>query len=360
MSNVTHVGLDVHRDSTAVAVLRPGVSEPDEWVIPSTPEAYRKLVRRFDPGTVVCYEAGPCGYGPYRVFTSLGVRCEVVAPSLIPRRPGDRVKTDRLDARRLARLHRAGELTTIRIPTPAEEAARDLVRVREDLKEDRRRVIQRIKAFVLRHGQRFPNPRGFSARHEAFARSLRFDPPQAQAAFDQLLAAYDTRTIQLRSVDQQLAEMAETPPLAEVVVRLRTLRGIDTLSAVIIAAEVCDLRQFRDARAFMAYCGLVPSEHSSGERTRRGSITKTGNAHLRRILVEAAWAYRHRPHIGAPLGRRQQGQPPEVIAYSWRAQLRLHQRFRRIAAAKNRNIAVVAVARELAGFIWGLGTNNLN
>jgi hypothetical protein len=154
--------------------------------------------------------------------------------------------------------------------------------------------------------------------------------------------------------------MAETPPLAEVVVRLRTLRGIDTLSAVIIAAEVCDLRQFRDARAFMAYCGLVPSEHSSGERTRRGSITKTGNAHLRRVLVEAAWAYRHRPHIGAPLRRRQEGQPADVIAYSWRTQTRLHERFRRISGAKNRNVAVVAVARELAGFIWGVGTNHLN
>jgi transposase len=360
MSNVTQVGLDVHRDSTAVAVLRPGILEPDEWVIPSTPEAYRKLVRRFDAGTVVCYEAGPCGYAPYRTFTSLGVRCEVIAPSLIPRRPGDRVKTDRLDARRLARLHRAGELTTIRVPTPAEEAARDVVRVREDLKEDRRRTIQRIKAFVLRHGQRFPNPRGFSGRHEAFARSLRFDLPHAQAAFDQLLGAYDTRTAQLRAMDRQLDELATQPPLAELVARLRTLRGIDTLSAVIIAAEVCDLRQFRDARAFMAYCGLVPSEHSSGERTRRGSITKTGNAHLRRVLVEAAWAYRHRPHIGAPLARRQQGQPPEVVAYSWKAQTRLHDRFRRIAATKNRNVAVVAVARELAGFIWGIGTNNLN
>jgi len=360
MSNVTHVGLDVHRDSTAVAVLRPGVSEPDEWVIPSTAEAYRKLMRRFDAGTVVCYEAGPCGYAPFRLFTSLGVRCEVIAPSLIPRRPGDRVKTDRLDARRLARLHRSGELVAIRVPTPEQEAARDLVRVREDLKEDRRRTIQRIKAFVLRHGYRFPNPKGFSGRHESFARGLRFDQPHAQEAFDQLLGAYDTRTTQLRSLDQQLTELATQPPLAELVVRLKTLKGIDTLSAVIIAAEVCDLRQFRDARAFMAYCGLVPSEHSSGERTRRGSITKTGNAHLRRVLVEAAWAYRHRPHIGAPLARRQQGQPPELVAYSWKAQTRLNQRYRRISKVKNRNVAVVAVARELAGFVWGIGTNHLD
>jgi transposase len=284
----------------------------------------------------------------------------VIAPSLIPRRPGDRVKTDRLDARRLARLYRAGELTTIRVPTPVEEAARDLVRVREDLKEDRRRVIQRIKAFVLRHGQRFPNPKGFSGRHEAFARSLRFDQSNTQAAFDQLLGAYDTRTNQLRSMDQRLSELASQPPLAELVARLRTLKGIDTLSALVIAAEVCDMRQFRDARAFMAYCGLVPSEHSSGERTRRGSITKTGNAHLRRVLVEAAWAYRHRPHVGAPLARRHQGQLPEVVAYSWKAQTRLHDRFRRISGAKNRNIAVVAVARELAGFVWALGTNQLN
>ena len=360
MSNVTHVGLDVHKDSTAVAVLRPGVSEPDQWVIPSTPEAYRKLVGRLAGGElVVCYEAGPCGYDPFRVFTVLGVRCEVIAPSLIPRRPGDRVKTDRLDARNLARLYRVGELSAIRVPSPAEEAARDLVRVREDLKEDRRRAIQRIKAFVLRHGKRFPTARGFHAGHESFARGLRFDEPHAQAAFDELLGAYDTRNIQLRSLDQRLAELATTPPLAERVTRLRTLRGIDTLSAVILAAEVCDMRQFRDARAFMAYCGLVPSEHSSGDRTRRGSITKTGNAHVRRVLVEAAWAYRHRPAIGRNLAARQGGQPPELIAYSWRAQTRLHDRYRRISGAKNRNIAVVAVARELAGFIWGLDTNNL-
>lgn len=360
MSDVTHLGLDVHKETTAVALLRPGAAEPDHRVIPTTAEAYRRLVGRVGPqGVVACYEAGPCGYDPYRILTSLGMRCEVIAPSLIPRRPGDRVKTDRLDARNLARLHRAGELTVIRVPSVEEEAIRDLVRVREDIKEDRRRAIQRIKAFLLRHGQRFPSRQGFHTGHERWARGLRFDQPWAQQAFDELLCAYDTRTVQLRSLDQRIDEMAEAGPLAQPVGRLRVLRGIATLSATILCVEVCDFRRFGSAGSFMAFTGLVPREHSSGQRTQRGSITKAGNAHVRRVLVEAAWAYRHRPAVGHRLRSRQQGQPPEVIAYSWRAQVRLHHRFQRLAAHKNRNVAVVAVARELAGFVWGLMTNNL-
>ncbi|NIA24028.1 MAG: IS110 family transposase, partial [Gammaproteobacteria bacterium] len=282
MSDVTHLGLDVHKETTAVALLRPGVVEPDHRVIPTTVEAYRKLVTRVGTeGLVACYEAGPCGYEPYRILSSLGVRCEVIAPSLIPRRSGDRVKTDRLDARNLARLHRAGELTSIRVPSLEEEAIRDLVRVREDIKEDRRRAIQRIKAFLLRHGVRFPSRRGFHTGHEAWARGLRFDQPWVQETFGELLAAYETRTVQLRSLDQRLDEMAAVTLLAAPVGRLRVLRGVATLAATTLCVEVCDFRRFRRARSFMAFTGLVPCEHSSGERTRRGSITKAGNAHVR-------------------------------------------------------------------------------
>jgi transposase len=357
MSSVTHVGLDVHKDSTAVAVLRPEAGEPDQRVVASTPEAYRKLVTRVGTaGVVFCYEAGPCGYDPYRILAGLGARCDVIAPSLIPRRAGDRVKTDRLDARNLARLHRAGELTAIRVPSPSEEAIRDLVRAREDIKEDRRTAIQRVKAFSLRRGIRAPA--GWNTTHDRWARGLRFDQPAAQEAFDALVGAVQTRDVQLRSLDTKIDDWSRREPLREPVARLRTLRGIDTLSATTLAAEVCDFRAFPSAPAFMGFTGLVPSEHSSGARTRRGSITKAGNQHIRRVLVEAAWSYRHRPAISDQLRRRQHEQPQAVLTHSWVAQQRLHAKFVKVAARHERNVAVVAVARELAGFVWALMTDH--
>lgn len=356
-TNVTHLGLDVHKDSIAVAVLRPGELEPDQRVIANTPEALRKLIRRVaDRSTLVaCYEAGPTGYGTQRVLASMNVPCDVIAPSLVPKRSGDRVKTDRLDARNLARLHRAGELTAIRVPTAEEEALRDLVRLREDLKDDRRRMQHRIKSFLLRHDRRCPDHRrGWSRRYRMWVTAQRFDDPNTQLAFDHLLAALNTRTVQLDAIDQQLGEAAGRPPLADAVARLRTFRGIDTLSGLTIASEVCDFRRFASASSFMAFTGLVPSEHSSGLRERRGSITKAGNAHLRRVLVEAAWSYRHKPYVRPAMAERSKGQSPQVLAYSWQAQVRLHDKFKSVAARKNRNVAAVAVARELAGFVWGL------
>ena len=360
MDELTHLGLDVHKETTAVALLRPGQAEPDHRVIPTTRAAYRKLIARLDPAKLVaCYEAGPCGYTPYRILSDLGVSCEVIAPTLIPRRPGARVKTDRLDARNLARLHRAGELTAIRVPSPPEEAVRDLLRLREALKGDRRRAIQRVKAFLLRRGRRYPGcSRGWSAAYERWVRAQQLAEPTGQRTLDHLLAAYQMRHLQLHSVSGEIEALAAQPPLAEPVARLGVLRGFKTLAASTLVAEVCDFQQFARAPAFMGFTGLVPSEHSSGDSTQRGSITKTGNAHVRRALVEAAWAYRYRPSVGYPLRRRQQGQPPEAIAYSWAAQLRLHARFQRLAASKPRNQAVVAVARELAGFVWGLMTEH--
>ena len=356
-NNVTHLGLDVHRDSIAVAVLRPGELEPDQRVIANTPDALRKLINRVSDGSslVACYEAGPTGYGTQRLLASLNVACDVIAPSLVPKRSGERVKTDRLDARNLARLHRAGELTAIRVPTTAEEALRDLVRLREDLKDDRRRMQHRIKSFLLRHDRRCPDHRrGWSRRYRLWVSSQRFEDANTQLAFDHLLSALNTRTVHLDNIDRQLAEAAARPPLGDAVARLRTFRGIDTLSALTLASEVCDFRRFPSARSFMGFTGLVPSEHSSGLRERRGSITKTGNAHLRRVLVEAAWSYRHKPFVRPAMAERFAGQPPDVVAYSWQAQVRLHERFRSVAARKNRNVAAVAVARELTGFVWGL------
>ncbi len=357
MDERTHIGLDVHQDTIAVAVLRPGERAADERVIPATPEALRGLVKRMgEPSSLAgCYEAGPTGYDTYRLLTGLGVATDVCAPSLTPRRPGSRVKTDRLDARMLARLHRAGELALIRVPTPAEEAVRDLVRAREDLKDDRRRAQQRVKSFLLKAGRRYPGPtRGWSGPYDRWVRAQGFSEQAAQVAFSHLLAARDARAAELAAIEHDLESFVAREPLATAVGKLGCLRGVALLTAATVAAETCDPRRFTGASAFMAFTGLVPSEHSSGAREHRGAITKTGNRHLRRVLVEAAWSYRHRPAVGEKLRARQQGQPAWAIARAWEAQLRLHRVFRRVAERRGANKAVVAVARELAGYCWDL------
>jgi transposase len=362
MNQITHIGLDVHKDTIAVAVLRPDTTEVDERVIPNTPEAIRRLFRRYpDPSALsTCYEAGPTGYDTHRLITSLGVPCDVIAPSLIPRRSGARVKCDRIDARNLARLHRAGELTCVRVPTPAEEAVRDLIRVREEVKSDRRIARQRIRSFLMRYGKRYPGPRdAWSQRFEVWARSVTFDEPHAQEAYSHLMSAYFIRDTQLAEMGRRIEEIAGTEPFAEGVARLSALRGISTLTAMTILAETCDFTRFGDASAYMAFTGLIPSEHSSGASRHQGSITKTGNRHIRRVLVESAWAYRHAPAVRGKLRERLEGQSPEVAAYSWAAQCRLNGTYRRVAARKGAHTAVVATARELSGFVCGLMTDHL-
>ena len=359
MQELTHIGLDVHKETIAVAVLRPGTGECDERVIANTPAALRKLFARYPDRRALraCYEAGPTGYDTWRLLADLGVACEVIAPSLIPRRSGAHVKTDRTDARNLARLHRAGELTAVRVPSPAEEALRDLVRAREDLKDDRRVARQRVKSLLLRYGKRPPTGSGrWGVRYELWLQALTFAEPAAQAAFDHLMGAASVRGAQLAAIEREIEAAALSGPLAEPVARLRAFRGIDTLTAVTVACETCDFRRFPTASAYMAFTGLVPREHSSGAVRRQGSITKAGNAHVRRVLVEAAWAYRHRPAVRGKLAVRQEGLPPELLAYSWKAQQRLHAIYRKLAARRGANVAAVAVARELSGFAWGAMT----
>ncbi|RJQ54181.1 MAG: IS110 family transposase [Actinobacteria bacterium] len=362
MNNLTHIGLDVHKETIAVATLRPGSADCDERTIPNTPEAIRKLFARQPDPTVLrtCYEAGPTGHDTHRVISSLGIACDVIAPSLIPKRAGMRVKTDRIDTKHLARLHRAGELASVRVPTPAEEAMRDLIRVREDLKSDRRVARQRLKSFLLRHGKRYPKPHAdWSFRYGLWLVTQTFDEPAAQLAFDNLMAASSVRDAQLVAIDKEIEAAALLPPLADPVARLRAFRGINTLSAATLVSEVCDFHRFGTAASFMAFTGLIPSEYSSGATTRSGSITKTGNANIRRVLVEAAWAYRYRPAVRNGLAKRQEDQPPQVVAYSWAAQCRLNSTYRKIAARKHHNKAICAVARELAGFIWGAMTDQM-
>lgn len=359
MDSITHIGLDVHKDTIAVATLRPGSTSCEERVIANTPEALRGLVSRLgDPACLsFCYEAGPTGYDTHRLLTALGMRCDVIAPALIPRRPGVRQKTDRADARNLAHLHRAGELIPIRIPSPSQEALRELIRAREELKCDRRIARQRIRSFLLRQGRRPPQGATSRTAFAAWARTQRFEEAAAQTAFSHLLAAEEVRSSQLAAIEAEIAQAAERADIAPAVGLLRCFRGIDTLSAVTLVAEVGDFRRFGSAASFMAFTGLVPSEHSSGLTLRHGAITKTGNRHLRRVLVEAAWAYQHRPAVGQRLATRLEGQPADAVAYAWRAQLRLSGRFRTLSLRKGPNKAMVAVARELAGFVWGMMTD---
>ncbi len=356
----TFVGLDVHQDSISVALFRPGAQFPDQDQIANTPEAVRTLVRHWtDPQHVrVCYEAGPTGYGLQRTFTSLGVDCAVIAPALIPKRAGERIKTDRRDAHKLAGLFRAGLLTTIRIPPPEEEAVRDLVRAREDLCEDILRARHRLSKFLLRHDRIFRETKTrWTERHLAWIRRQQFDVAGLEELVGHHLAIIETRLRQRDLMDQAITRIADSEPYAAAVRRLCCLRGIKSLSALTLLVEVGDFRRFAGAAAFMGFTGLVPSEYSSGERHRRGSITKTGNAHLRRVLVEAAWAYRQKPAVGSAWRTRFADQPAELVGYAIAAQQRLHARYWRMTQrGKLSNIATVAVARELAGFIWGVMT----
>jgi transposase len=350
-----HLGLDVHKDTISVGVLDPDQQVPDVERIAHDEPSVRRLVARFPDRARLraCYEAGPTGFELARLLHSLHVRCEVIAPSLIPRAPGDKVKTDRRDCRRLARLHRAGELVAIRIPSPEEEAVRDLCRTRADMVEDLTRARNRLGKFLLRHGRPWQGGSTRSHAWQAWLRSQRFDQPAMTQTFRHYLAVVEVRNQALDAVEADLVGWCARPPLDWQVARLAAYRGVTQLGALTVAAEVCDWRRFATANAFMGFCGLVPSEYSSGNRVRRGRLTKAGNAHLRAQLVESAWSYQHRPGVGVQIARRQQGLDPAVVARAWAAQQRLSGRFRTLAARKHtKSIVAAAIARELAGFLW--------
>jgi transposase len=351
----THLGLDVHKDTISVAILAHDRDGPDVERITHDQASIRRLVGRFPETRLLraCYEAGPTGYELARLLASLHVRCEVIAPSLIPKAPGDKVKTDRRDCRRLARLHRAGELVAIRIPTIQEEAVRDLCRARADMVQDRTRARHRLGKFLLRHGRAWRGGNAWTLTHERWLLGQRFEEPALAATYAHYRAVLAARDAQLEAIQADLAVWYDRAPFADAVHRLSAYRGITQLGALTLASEVCDWRRFPRAAAFSGFCGLVPSEYSSGGSTRRGHITKCGNEHLRTQLVESAWAYQHRPTVGADLRSRQQGLDPQVVARAWAAQLRLCGRFGRLTARKDsKNVVVTAIARELAGFLW--------
>jgi len=354
-ANVCVLAMDVHKNSISTGLLEPGAEVPLVDRLSADGESVRRLIARFpDPsGVWSCYEAGPTGYELCRAMRSAGIRCEVIAPSLIPARPGDRVKTDRRDARRLAVLFRAGQLSAVRVPAPAEEAVRDLCRARTDMVIDRTRARQRLDKFLLRHGRVWRESSNWTHTHGAWIARQRFEERAAEETLAHYRATLSARDAALEAVEADLRPWCDRAPFADAVHRLAAYRGITELGALALVAEVCDWRRFPTAGMFMAFTGLVPTESSSGERTHRGGITHAGNTHVRTQLVEAAWSYKSKPFLSATIKKRQQGLDPEVVARAWRAQLRLSRKFGRLDARKtNRKLVVTAVARELAGFVW--------
>ncbi len=354
-TSLTHIGLDVHQRTISIAMLRAGGTVAEEDQIAHESSAIRAAVKRWGSPRklLVCYEAGPCGYGLQRQLASLGIDCRVIAPALIPRRAGDRVKTDRRDARKLAQLLRAGALTAVAVPTAQDEAVRDLLRLREDLGEDVLRSRHRLSKFLLRHDRLWSGGDSWTAKHVDWIRAQHFDDPALERTAGEHLEAIELRLRQREELTKELERIAAASPYAERVAHLACLRGVKAITALTLVVEVGDFRRFPSAPAFMAFTGLVPSEHSSGESRRQGAITKTGNAHLRRVLVEAAWSYQTRPsHATAT---RRSGQPPAIVARAFAADRRLHDRYWRLVQRKKRTtVAVVAVARELAGVVWAV------
>ncbi len=357
----TYVGLDVHKKSIVAAMAMAGEGEARLLgSVAHEPEAVARLMRRLGSpkGVLVCYEAGPCGYALQRQVESLGITCVVVAPSLIPRKPGDRVKTDRRDALKLARLLRAGELTPVWAPDPAQEALRDLTRAREAAKGDVLRARHRIAKMLLRLGVRQPPEikACWTQKHEKWLAGLTFNTMEQTVVWECLLEALGQAMERLRRLTEALVQGAARSKHARLVAGLQCLRGVGLVTAATWVAELGDVAgRFPLARPLMGYAGLGVKEWSSGQRERRGAITKAGNSHVRFAAVEAAWHYRHRPQESRALRKRREGQPEAVVAIARKAEDRLHQRLRRLVRkGKADTCAVTAAARELLGFVWAI------
>jgi len=359
------IGMDVHKASIHVAVAEMNGGEVASYgPIVNTPQAIAKMVAnltRDGEWVGFCYETGPCGYDVYRQITAKGCDCIVVATSKIPRCPGDRIKTDRRDARSLARLFRSESLTAVWVPGPEQEAVRDLVRCREDIKKSERQSKQRLGAFLLRHGVVYSGKSNWTQAHFRWLENHKFSHSAQQIVLQEYLEAIYEASRRIKTLEREMDRVLETWVFAPVVEGLMALRGVAKITAMTIMAELGDLRRFDSPRKLMGYLGLVPSEHSSGTRRRQGGITKTGNSHVRRVLVEASWSYRFTARKTALLQRRAKKAPAEIQAIAWEAQKRLCGRYQHlIARGKCKTQTCAAVARELCGFIWSIGCTILD
>lgn len=358
-SSTIYVGLDVHKESVTAAVLPAGAPTPTRVdKLPNDPAKLRRYVDRLaTQGTLrLCYEASGAGYVLHRLLTEWGYHCDVIAPSLIPQKPGHQRKHDRHDATQLAHYYRSVDLTPIRIPSAAEERVRDIVRCRETLQKELLKSRHYLLKFLARRGFVYREGTHWSQPHLRWLTALARDDspltPQDRFVFREYLALFEYKLQRRDALDAEIEQLALRPALQAAVGRLRCFRGISTHVAMVLATELVDWRRFASPRQLAAYLGFVPREDSSGDRERKGAITKAGNSHCRHALIQAAWSYRYAPKVAAHLKQRQDGQPPSVIAHAWKAQQRLHKRYTHLAYRKQPQVAVVAVARELIGFLW--------
>jgi len=358
MKTLHYVGMDVHKETIDVVVFRESEEDPFlERTILNQEGVIRKLFKKLMEGgsVIACYEAGCMGFGLQRMLEEMGVASIIASPGKVPRRPTDRIKTDRRDARRLSEQLRARTLEAIHIPSRDDEAVRDYLRAREDVRLELVKTKQRLQKFLLRHGYVYESTRYWTGRHDRWLRGLEFDKGMLKETFEEYYFMIGTLAENLRSMDRRIEEIALSEPYAVRVGRLRSFKGINYLTALSIICEVGDFRRFSHAETFMAFLGLVPGESSSGEKRRQGGITKSGNTHLRKLLIESSWHYRYKSAPSKRLTDRRKGQPAEIIAYADRAMRRLQWKFfRLIMKGKTKQAAVTAVARELAGFVWGM------
>jgi len=357
---IKYVGLDVHKDSITIAIADQGrtgnvrVYGKIDNNLNQLDKVMRKLISQ-NAQLHCVYEAGPCGYSIYRHLTKKQIDCVVAAPALIPKKSGERIKNDRRDAKNLATLHRSGELTAVYVPDQTDEAIRDLVRTRADIQKALRKVKQQINAFLLRHDIRYPGKSRWSKAHLNWLTKIKMAHPAQQIALEEYQHAIENNQAQVTRITKQMETFCQSWQLRPVVQALQTMRGISFVNAMTIVAEVGDLTRFDHPEELMAYLGLIPSEYSSGDSIKKGGITKTGNTHARRALVESSQAYRLPARRSTAIRKRQQGMPEDVLTVAWNAQLRLCHRYRYLKArGKHHNVAITAVARELVGFIWAI------
>jgi transposase len=354
------VGLDVHKDSISVAYAAPSRAEPPQFVGPigTRQSDIDKCIRRLHSKAtdlVFAYEAGPCGYGLYRHLTSKGFDCSVVAPSLMPKRPGDRVKNDRRDAMEIARLLRSGDLTPVYVPTVEDEAIRDLCRARDATRITLRAAKLRLKSFLLRLGLHYTGRANWSAAHRRYLAKVACPTPSQQIVFQESVLAVDEQVDRLQRIERELLDQASSWRLYPVVEALQAMRGVRWVVAITVVAELGDLTRFDNPRQLAAFVGLTPSEHSSGAKRRLGAITKAGNSRARRVLIEGAWSYRFPAKVSAEIQARIEELPKNIQAIGWKAQVRLCKRFRRLTSrGKNGNVVVTAIAREMLAFMWAI------